>query len=813
MAGFLNSLMARLESRLRPYGTAHLAATLVAALVLALDPWLKTTYFGLATPRQLLLGLVVLKQFRPGRSVITALLIAVLLEVSCAKAFDHEHGTQVAIVLGWTMAMLPSISEGWVHGQTADYDFKGQLGIWVAVLFAFSFNSAGWLWREEVGVYVLTNDGARVFVLIVSTILVALPFFPTWARALIMLFTYGLMYLANRIFWSCFAAIVKPLTAWQNALIHHLHGDISKFECYAHEPLRPGHIRILRIHRRRLSQPLRVDVAQYKIDEAPSYEALSYRWDANNRKELVLVGRCVVEVMQPVYQFLLYRRSWWTSPLVWIDSVCIDQSPGLGDKEKEAQIPLMGTVFSRASRVISWLGYSSGSSRAYDTILYLAEKSDAFHRHPEAEATKLVSGYNPGWKELADFFADPYFKRVWVYQEVVLARELHIVFGGVCMKWETILRVVNIVRHPNLEVFLRPSNREDRDAILGVVNAAAMLASRNRAPQVYDLNEILESSVPMQATKPHDKVYAIFGMIDRNHHKDPIAPRYDLPVEEVYRSTMIHVLSTTKSLHLLHLAGLGRQQDRRLPSWVPDFAQQKIQALHVGMKPKFHAGMKLQSVVHFPDPGTTWIQVAGNQVDRVVEVSPSGIETEQPYKLLSEWMKQVDRMAVACASTNANFDSGSIRMTITMNRFSANTALSVETYAAFRWWLGLDLRAGEAAPYTYLSESQLQDPKMDVPHHARGPALGVFSRAALGIIYHWPMVRTARGCLAAAPQGTKVGDVVCIIWGTQTPYVLRGTTRRIGGKFAFELMGCAYVLEYMDGSAADGRNRDMFSLV
>ncbi|KUJ12902.1 uncharacterized protein LY89DRAFT_571126, partial [Mollisia scopiformis] len=83
--------------------------------------------------------------------------------------------------------------------------------------------------------------------------------------------------------------------------------------------------------------------------EKKNYVAISYTWGEhpNKSKSLFLDGS-VFPCTEATYNALYQVSSMWTSPLIWIDYVCIDQ---YNDTEKGGQLQLMRYIYSRAEEV------------------------------------------------------------------------------------------------------------------------------------------------------------------------------------------------------------------------------------------------------------------------------------------------------------------------------------------------------------------------------------------------------------------------------------------------------------------------------
>jgi Heterokaryon incompatibility protein (HET) len=87
--------------------------------------------------------------------------------------------------------------------------------------------------------------------------------------------------------------------------------------------------------------------------EAKAYEALSYVWGAKTGQERIVCEEGALFITKSCLVALRYLRLEHEPRYLWVDAICIDQR---SDSEKVRQIPLMGSVYAHANRVIAWLG-------------------------------------------------------------------------------------------------------------------------------------------------------------------------------------------------------------------------------------------------------------------------------------------------------------------------------------------------------------------------------------------------------------------------------------------------------------------------
>ncbi|KAJ3543656.1 hypothetical protein NM208_g3461 [Fusarium decemcellulare] len=162
--------------------------------------------------------------------------------------------------------------------------------------------------------------------------------------------------------------------------------DGSRDFDYASLPLNPQthEIRILSLQVNPLSTkthevPIRCSLSVASLEDNPSYFALSYVWgDPVRCREIIVNGRR--SSITSNLDIALRRLSGWFQAndfvdddgtvSMWIDSICINQDDVT---EKSSQVSKMGDIFSRATRVIAWLGEASDDSdAAMECLRFLA---------------------------------------------------------------------------------------------------------------------------------------------------------------------------------------------------------------------------------------------------------------------------------------------------------------------------------------------------------------------------------------------------------------------------------------------------------
>jgi hypothetical protein len=136
-------------------------------------------------------------------------------------------------------------------------------------------------------------------------------------------------------------------------------------------------------------------------DGAHLYEALSYVWGEPNTSLSVSIDGRRLHVTANLHAALQNVRNSLLERILWIDAICINQRD---DEEKGQQIGYMAEIYSKASRVIIWLGGpENGCDKALEEICL------------DADQLSTSSYDDPQVKErLSTLLHRPWFERIWV---------------------------------------------------------------------------------------------------------------------------------------------------------------------------------------------------------------------------------------------------------------------------------------------------------------------------------------------------------------------------------------------------------------
>ena len=186
-----------------------------------------------------------------------------------------------------------------------------------------------------------------------------------------------------------------------------------------------------------------VDCVIVTTTTADSYSCLSYCWGEPS-EQLIRLNGCFVAVRENLHDFLQEARRRGISQLLWIDALCIDQS---NVAERNHQVKQMAAIYRSARQVIVWLGIDIAYVHGYGDN---TSEHDAFVKNLASEQALTtppltVVDLQSRWPRGTLFHNDgrlfiynlhlfylcqnPYWSRIWILQEFLLARTLTIWWG------------------------------------------------------------------------------------------------------------------------------------------------------------------------------------------------------------------------------------------------------------------------------------------------------------------------------------------------------------------------------------------------
>ena len=497
------------------------------------------------------------------------------------------------------------------------------------------------------------------------------------------------------------------------------------------------------------------------LETAPVYEALSYTWGDSKKEHSISCGSESIAITANLATALVQIRSPDQPRILWIDQICINQDDV---DERNKQVALMRRIYSQAKNVVIWLGEEEPDDEmafGFVPVLlsYLPPLSAGYGVTRQGlvarQAIPIIG--SPAWIALSSIFRRPYFRRSWIIQEVALAPHAVVHCGPHMMDWDLLAAA------SSYQMGQLASDAENaHDAV-----AAIMEFNRNDHGRGNNLVDALFMSYRFNCTDPRDKVFAMLGLAQEM----VLQPDYFSSVEAVYLQTTRVLILALGHLDILCCVSHPKRI-ATLPSWVPDWQAQ------VAVKRKLgKSRVRETDAPHY--------QVRCSDNDRTLTV---------------------DGWCVGSIATVADvFTRNESGLDIRWNEFVEGTIHpDGRSYTEIYW---RTLLAGESLPGTTCDE-ELQsayEAWRNLLNRRPGggykPPTNLVDENEKGTEFHRAMTETCVGRrlfttaqhnLGLGPSEARVGDVVCFLGSTPTPFVLRPK------EAYFELVGESYVHEFVE---------------
>ena len=403
---------------------------------------------------------------------------------------------------------------------------------------------------------------------------------------------------------------------------------------FTYSSLPAGHIRVLQM--KRVCSGAVYELHTRLLDDQLRFRAVSYTWGSPalthtincNGKDLLVTSSVFELLSSPVISNLCDEL-----PL-WIDAICINQRD---DVEKAHHVRQMCFLYSLAEEVIVWLGQAgSGTDLAMQTIRALSEKEawispENYSLFATSEDMLGKAGLASNTKELRCAFGSllcrAWFRRLWVFQEVVLARRRQVVCGSEIVRWDDFANGMSVIARLQVHGFYPtyPDPVSGSQALEGIFEMSRTAESRKLTQKALKSAFLLDVALRKLVTDPRDRVYAMLGL-GSSHLCDKIKVDYSRQGPSAMRRLYIDCakacIEEDPSLSLLYMLS-GRAKNPGLPSWCPDFDAPQSRRLlpHRGWRAGVGTAPELENLHGaWFEPGSDDLFAPGCRVDVVSQV-------------------------------------------------------------------------------------------------------------------------------------------------------------------------------------------------
>ncbi|KAL8961007.1 MAG: hypothetical protein Q9183_005371, partial [Haloplaca sp. 2 TL-2023] len=358
---------------------------------------------------------------------------------------------------------------------------------------------------------------------------------------------------------------------------------------YQYSPLDPQSrtTRLVTVHPGSFNEDLHLSLRIVNVDET-NYEALSYTWGSTDSPGVVYVGHHpssssepsdYLEVTHNLELALRYLRSEETPRDIWIDAICIDQE---NPEERGEQVLKMGVIYQNAFRVLIWLGEAGDDGAlALTSLRYLSswvkidwqrnQVTSMFDGETDLSRHEVELPFDQEqWWSILTFFHRPWFHRLWIWQEVLLAKSASLHCGYDTFEWSDFRKAIIGLRYKHLP---KDMSTEWKGPYIEAFSHIHVLTCRR--PFEGTLVAWIEGTERCRYSDPRDRIYALLHIMSRADSLVGIRPNYRETPLCVYQEVILLELDRRRDLNLLRFCELNNGSTGLKPSWVPDWSNPK----------------------------------------------------------------------------------------------------------------------------------------------------------------------------------------------------------------------------------------------
>ncbi|KAB5570607.1 hypothetical protein GE09DRAFT_1218033 [Coniochaeta sp. 2T2.1] len=562
-------------------------------------------------------------------------------------------------------------------------------------------------------------------------------------------------------------------------------------QSYQYDAINPtDEFRILRLKPGAEDDALSGDIITARFSDDVVYEALSYAWGPDVKTRQLVTPRGVLPITESI-------------------------ASAQGDnQEKNHQVRRIRDIFAGAEMVRVHLGEERDNSALVPGLLEVLATVDLENEYNldptwdigtrQTELPKRVETHprgplppldDPSWKALVTLHRRPWFRRVWVVQEYVVAKDVTFHCGRwsirSCVLHDAMEKlfddlIVVVVVGSDGETF-----EERTNFYLSVVDPL-LLRKAYKNGRKLRLVELLQQGRSMLATRTRDHLFALLGLAN-DADDSAFDPDYEEPLALVVRRYASAIVKQGHGAYLLKDAGVVPGAPDCFPSWVPDWTtitdhQQTWQALgpEILSEKVYSAGGESTSHMSVSNDHTTLTttasifdtiaQVTGDQA-RILSLQ---VPASERLDIFNRWIDE----ALAMTSQLVAYPTGE----------SLRTAVRRSLIADLR-----DLETRASRPFANVLDRIRNTQEHDTVGDEELDIICQYTSRVHAIQGLMRFCITEKGYMGLGFKEARVGDDIHILPGMQTPYIMRKTAGRQDNEL--RLVGRCYIHGIMDGEA------------
>ncbi|XP_014551287.1 hypothetical protein COCVIDRAFT_113303 [Bipolaris victoriae FI3] len=571
-------------------------------------------------------------------------------------------------------------------------------------------------------------------------------------------------------------------------------------------------IRLLRIKSGTGKERIQITLETFDLDSKTQFTALSYVWgDATSPCKITCNGHKKL-ITRNLWGVLSQLRKQRFDCLLWVDAICINQKD---EEEKSFQVAMMRDIYKCAAKVIFWLGeqkrYDEDAVNLMREFLKRYPDRSDLERHRVKTLEEMgLSYFDRRWAGWASLCCRPWFRRAWIVQEFLNAKESVFMSGALEIPTKVL---VDCGYATGVCIAIREAVMRHSMNAHEITNDI----SRFQALGIYQSSEDIRIfdlwcwSQQLEATDSRDRVFALLSIqtavnMDMIDYRKDETTVYTEIATKALNILVPRITSTGKTVstskHQIHTNDMHRAsrflackyhspKSSNLPTWVPDW---KPIGLYFVPLTRYYTGTATFTYPYdhaiVKDKTLSISGIVWDEPDIIIDSRPymdqlslmtvgKDSNNQKPAKYMLDWMYQcyVEAMSIPLRSVK-KVDSQEFCRAMVFGVHLEETVTPDKDY--MRGFQALFRKFENLARRSRYHPSFLQS-HSEPGFHGRLYE-SRFSELSAGRKF----CITRQRHLAWVPVETRPTDRICILAGCAVPFVVRPVGQR------YELLGDCY---------------------
>lgn len=472
----------------------------------------------------------------------------------------------------------------------------------------------------------------------------------------------------------------------------------------------------------------------------------------------------------------------------------------------------MGEIYAHSQKALVWLGEET---MALSTSFIVVEQLHQFFlandpNYPYAERVfdrmfdrassvyQKLKSMRETWRgPLCHLITQTWFSRRWIIQEICKVPKAIVISGLQTISWETLGNVSWCLYRLGalIDIFDFAAEFSDPMPALGNFVVLEMIRGDVQKQQCGPILYCLIATKTFHCIDPRDTIYSLLGIAgDLADYGHSLIPDYSLTAQDVFKRFVTGFIVQKTSLHILSMLYVPPMTGALdLPSWVFDFS--RLQQGNVLMCFGYGDGVPFQ---------------AGGASNPRTRISDDG-------NLLYAWgtlLDVISKRLLPITDMPLEYRPGLSPLAIRENRFRAWLSLCRDMYGDREekfdsFWRAMIFNLTEALDRPPPEFGIWFKEYLD---YALGPNFSfegkegededqnrlAVQNTIINRQHTWGFCETEKGRFGQVMKSTLPGDLVCILYGGEVPYIIRP---RGDGTYMF--VGSCFIHGLMDGQGCE----------